>query len=108
MKNNNILLKDFAKVVRSKNAGPFEVTFDIIFNNRNDFNKFKEANVLNKKVVSKLYSIAEEDIITFVHFEVANAVKFTLPRRRRQGSEGETDMHQAQQYIPLMTIKIPL
>ena len=29
-------LKDIAKIIRSKNAGPFEVTMDIIFQNEED------------------------------------------------------------------------
>ena len=34
-------LRDIAKVVRSKNAGPFEITLDIVFKNREDFDAGK-------------------------------------------------------------------
>lgn len=101
-----ILLKDFAKVIRSKNAGPFEVTFDIIFKDRADFNRVKDSGVITEELICKLLTCKKEDIITFMYFDVANAIKITLPRRRKEGAEGETDMHQAQQYIPLMYIEI--
>ena len=38
-------LRDIAKVVRSKNAGPFEITLDIIFKNREDFDAVKKSGV---------------------------------------------------------------
>jgi hypothetical protein len=103
---NSVLLKDYAKVIRSKNAGPFEVTFDIIFKDKKSYNFVKNNVFITKGIISKLYNINENEIITFVYFDVANALKITLPRRKKQGSEGETDMHQAQQYIPLMYIEI--
>lgn len=30
-------LRDIAKVIRSKNAGPFRLTLDVIFSSREDF-----------------------------------------------------------------------
>src|SRR5215469_13073448 len=93
-------LKDVAKVIRSKNAGPFEVTFDIIFKSKADYERVKAAGVITKELVSKLYNVPTQTILAFVYFDVANAIKFTLPRPRPQGSVGETDMHCAQQHIP--------
>ena len=34
-------------------------------------------------------------------------VKITLPRPRPQGGIGETDMHAAQQHVPLQEIRVP-
>ena len=39
-------LRDIAKVVRSKNAGPFEITLDIIFKSKEDFDAFKLSGVI--------------------------------------------------------------
>jgi hypothetical protein len=47
-----------------------------------------------------------EKIITLDKFDAANAIKITIPRPRPQGSYGETDMHCAQQHVPLMHIKV--
>lgn len=99
-------LKDFAKVIRSKNAGPFEITMDIIFKTKEDYEEIKSREVITKELISKLYNIPVEKIITFVYFDAANAIKITLPRPRPQGSIGETDMHAAQQHVPLMNIEV--
>lgn len=100
-------LKDIAKVIRSKNAGPFEITMDIIFKTKKDYEEIKNRGIITKELISKLYQIPVEKIITFVYFDAANAIKITLPRPRPQGSIGETDMHAAQQHVPLMNIEIP-
>ena len=49
----------------------------------------------------------KHDIITFGFFDLVNAVKITLPRPRAQGGVGETDMHAAQQHVPLQEIRVP-
>ena len=100
-------LKDIAKIIRSKNAGPFEVTMDIIFQNEEDYRRVLDSGVINRELVSKLYHIDPEKIITLSSFDAARAIKITSPRPRKQGSIGETDMHAAQQHVPLMLIELP-
>jgi Domain of unknown function (DUF4387) len=100
-------LKDIAKVVRSKNAGPFEITFDIIFKTREDYEAVKASGVITKQLFSELYDVPTQRIITFVYFDAAHAIKATIPRPRPQGSIGEIDMHAAQQHVPLMHVQIP-
>lgn len=102
-----LALKDIAKVVRSKNAGPFEMTMDIIFKNKDDYERFKQGGYITKEMISKLYGVPVEKIIAFVYFDAANAIKITVPRPRPQGTVGETDMHAAQQHVPLMNILVP-
>lgn len=100
-------LRDIAKVVRSKNAGPFEITLDIIFKNREDYEAVKQSGVITRELVSSLYNVPTQAIITFGFFDLVNAVKITLPRPRPQGGVGETDMHAAQQHVPLQEIRVP-
>ena len=100
-------LRDIAKVVGSKNAGPFEITFDIIFKSKEDYEAVKRSGVITKEMVSELYNVPTQAIVTFGFFDLVNAVKITLPRPRVQGGIGETDMHAAQQHVPLQEIRIP-
>ncbi|NLZ66859.1 MAG: DUF4387 domain-containing protein [Clostridiaceae bacterium] len=102
----NIFLKDFAKVIRSKNAGPFEMTMDIVLKNQEDYLYIKENNIINRELISELYRIPQEEIITLCYFDNAHGIKITIPRPRPQGAAGETDMHAAQQHVPLMYIMI--
>ena len=44
-------LTELASVIRSKNSGPYELTFDVIFKDFETFYKVKEAQAINKQAV---------------------------------------------------------
>ena len=98
---------EIANVVRSKNAGPFEVTLDIIFKDRNLFEKAKQSSVITKESISNLYGVKVDQILTLVWFEQANAVKITMLRPRPSGRMGDNDVYGAQQHVPLLSLKFP-
>jgi hypothetical protein len=100
-------LREIAKVIRSKNSGPFEITFDVIFANPADYERVKATGIITKELVAGLYSVSVDQVLTFGYFDRINAIKATIPRPRAQGSVGETDMHACQQHMPLAGIAIP-
>lgn len=100
-------LIDIASVVRSKNAGPYELTFDIIFKDCETYRRIKELGVINRRLMAELYAIPEEDVLTLVEFDPANAIKITVKRPRVAGDIGETDVYGAQQHAPLLDVEIP-
>jgi len=99
-------LVDLANILRSKNASPLNITFDIIFSDKETFNRVKNSKIINKKLISKLYRVAEEDIL-ILEFGVVNAIKITIPRKCTSGDIIDTDIYGCQQHGPLLTIKIP-
>ena len=101
-------IREIAKVIRSKNSSPFELTFDIIFNNKEIFNKVKEEKLIDKKIIANLFKIKEEDIIDIIYFEPALAVKFGMKRIIPSGSPGDTDVYGAQQHGPLLNMEFDL
>ncbi|MHC2994592.1 MAG: DUF4387 domain-containing protein [Candidatus Atribacteria bacterium] len=102
-----IPLKDLARVIRSKNAGPFELTFDIIFKDKATYEKVIKTKMITKELIAKLYHIPIEKVLHFVEFDPANAIKATIVRPVSSGSIAETDVYGAQQHAPLLDIKIP-
>lgn len=98
-------LTDVSSVIRSKNSGPFELTFDIIFKEFEMYEKVKQANLFNKEMFAPLYNIPESNIISLVYFDPAKAVKITIVRPISSGALGETDVYGAQQHAPLMGIE---
>ena len=100
-----IPLGKLAKLIRSKNAGPFWITFDIVFENEDDFVRAVSAKVLTKEWISGTYKIPQDTLI-FVKIPAARAFKFSFPRPRIQGDLGETDMYSGQQYAPLLELQI--
>ena len=101
-------LSELAGTIRSKNAGVNQVTFDVIFHDKETYELVKRSGVLTKNEVAKLYGIKEERISDFVEFDLANAIKFTIYRTEPSGSPGDPDVLGAQQYIPLLDVEVPV
>ena len=97
-----LCLKDIANVIRSKNAGPFELTLDVLLKDQKMFEKLKAADIINKKMISELYQIPETDVISIVYFPNAKAIKATIVRPLPSGALGERDVYGAQQHAPLV------
>jgi len=100
-------LSELAKTIRSKNAGVDLITFDVIFSSRENYERVRDARVLTRESVTKLYAIPDSRIADFVEFEPGNAIKFTIYRLRPSGSPGDPDIFGAQQYAPLLDIEVP-
>ncbi|MES2263811.1 MAG: DUF4387 domain-containing protein [Pseudomonadota bacterium] len=100
-------LKDLAQVIRSKNSGPFEITFDVMFDDLVVYRRVADSGVLTPELICGLYGVEPEDIVALLFFEPALAFKFTLRRGWPQGSIAERDTFGAQQYAPLLEIEIP-
>lgn len=96
-----VALKEIASVIRSKNAGPYELTLDVILKDDTMFRLLREANVFNEKTVAELYRIDEKAVIGIVWFPNARAVKATIVRPLPSGALGERDVYGAQQHGPL-------
>jgi len=97
-------LPQVAKVIRSKNAGPFELTLDIIFKTPGDFRLFRRRRIITARRIAALYGVAEADVLGIVYFEPCDAIKITLRRWVPSGSPGDSDIYGAQQHAPLLGI----
>lgn len=97
-----IALKDISNVIRSKNAGPFELTFDILLKEQDMFEKLRAADIINKQTIANLYRIPVEDVLSIVYFPNAKAIKATIVRPMPSGALGERDVYGAQQHAPLV------
>ncbi|MBQ3865562.1 MAG: DUF4387 domain-containing protein [Clostridia bacterium] len=96
-------LIDYAKVLRSKNAGPLYVTFDLIFEDREKMRFVQEH--LKKEQIARAYGVAE-DKIRMIPYEVVNAVKITFPRKIISGGLRDNDIYGCQQHVPLANIEL--
>lgn len=104
----NVKLIEIAHVIRSKNSGPYELTFDIIFKEWDMFQKFCDAKLINKALISKLYNVTEDKVMEIVEFKPAKAIKATIERPYSSGELGETDVYGAQQHAPLLGLEFEI
>lgn len=96
-----IKLSEMTDVIRSKNAGPYELTLDIIFSSSDIYRKVCDSNQIDESLICDLYKITPDKIINIVHFLPAKAIKITMERPICSGDIGETDVYGAQQHVPL-------
>lgn len=71
-------LSEVARVIRSKNLGPFELTFDVIFDSVEAYQRVKTTNLLTKKTMQDLYNLSESDVLVSMFFDLALAWKCTI------------------------------
>ena len=102
-----IRLEEAARYVRSKNAGPFWVTFDIFFTNHETFKRYHEAPELADAAIADLYGVAAGSIRRFP-VPSLSVLKISIPRTAPQGGELERDMHSGQLFVPLLGVKLSL
>ena len=99
-------LKDITQLIRSKNAGPFTLTFDFMYDRFEDYCKVRDSGAINKNVFTKLFGTPEEDVEIF-SVDDARGIKVTIPRPVIQGDLEDSDSYGCQMFSPLMDIEIP-
>jgi hypothetical protein len=101
-------LVELAKTIRSKNAGVDKITFDVIFREKETYERVKRSGVLTRDTVIELFNIPAARLTDFVEYDPGLAIKFSIARERPSGSPGDPDIFGAQQYAPLMDIEVPV
>lgn len=99
-------LIDLAKVLRSKNAGPLYVTFDIMFSDKSKLNFIIESGIISKKTIAELYQVNIEEVLITV-YDIVNSIKITIPRKYVSGDINDNDIYGCQLHIPLSNLLIP-
>jgi hypothetical protein len=100
-------LWELAKLVRAKNAGPFTLTFDIVFADAETYQRVKRSGVIDGALFARLYRVPEDQVLFFEH-DRALALKASIPRPAASGDLEDTDVFGGQQHGPLVDLEIPL
>ncbi len=102
-------LGELADVMRSKNAGPFQITIDLMFNDAATYARVINSGALTEAVIAPLYKV-DASLVRIMPFERVRAIKITIPRtagERGSGSAFDRDVYGAQQHGPLVDLAIP-
>lgn len=94
-------LLDLCSLIRSKNAGPFELTFDFMCKDQATYNRLRASELLTPSLFADLFDTAVEDV-RFFHHDSAMAVKVSIPRPVVQGSLEDADCYGGQQYAVVL------
>jgi hypothetical protein len=99
-------LWELTRLIRSKNAGPFELTFDVIFRDRESYERVRDAKIINAGWFARTYRLTPE-VVSIIEYEAANAIKITIPRPAISGDVDDTDVFGGQQHGPLVDLEVP-
>lgn len=99
-------LERIAKVIRSKNAGPYYLTLDVLFGDRASYERVARAEAITAEKIAALYRRPLQDVKVFLH-PGALAIKVSIVRPVAAGSLHDTDIYGAQQHVLLYDIAIP-
>ena len=99
-------LWEVSKLIRSKNSGPFELTFDVIFKDKATYEKVRDAKIINAAWFAKTYRLTPE-VVSVINYDAASAIKVTIPRPVISGDIDDTDVFGGQQYGPLVDLEVP-
>jgi hypothetical protein len=94
------------KLIRSKNSGPFELTFDIIFKDRATYEKVRDARLINADWFARTYRL-KPAAVAIINYDAATAIKITIPRPVISGDIDDGDVFGGQQYGPLVDLDVP-
>ncbi len=100
-------LGELARIIRSKNAGPFELTFDVMFDDIRVYERVKASGVFDAELFARLYRVPREHVLSVHSFDPALTLKATITRPVSSGTAGDTDVFGAQQHAPLLDVDVP-
>ncbi len=101
-------LYDIAKVLRSKNSGPFEITLDVLFDNPDYYERIKQSGIITRELIADLYQINPDRISHLVFYDPAMGFKITFARKISSGTCFDTDVYGAQQHAPLAELMVDI
>jgi hypothetical protein len=103
-----VKLGNLASIVRSKNAGPYRITLDVLFEREDLYEAVSKSGALSAESVAHAYGIDKSKVSSFFEIPTARAFKATIYRSVPQCAMGEGDVYGAQQHAPLLHTAIPV
>lgn len=100
-------LWQLAKVMRSKNAGPFQFTIDLLFRRSDEYARVRASNALTPAAIAEAYRLPIERVQGIYYWDAALAIKITIDRAVSAGALYDNDCYGAQQHAPLLYLMIP-
>lgn len=99
-------LRDLATLIRSKNAGPFQLTIDVLFNDIDTYRRVAASGILAADPIAAIYHLDPKDVRVY-NFEPGLAIKVSFPRPIVSGDIFDSDVTGGQQYGPLVNLEVP-
>ena len=99
-------LYDAAQVIRSKNAGPFTLTIDLVFADQAAMEQVLASENFTPAQIAALYGV-DASAVRICPFAAIRTIKVTMPRPDgSSGAPGDRDVYGCQQHFPLADLEV--
>jgi hypothetical protein len=101
-------ITSLATLVRSKNAGPFVISLDFVFGDRETFDRVRDSGAVSRESIATLYGLSPDRVSDVIEYPAANALKVNIARDVAAGGFGERDLYGSQQGALLDRLIVPI
>ncbi|MFW5866707.1 MAG: DUF4387 family protein [Armatimonadota bacterium] len=99
-------LYDLATTIRSKNAGPFRLTIDLVLEDVDAFERVLRSEEMQAGRIAALYAVSADDVHV-IPFERILTIKIAMPRPgASSGAPADRDVYGCAQHFPLAEIDV--
>ncbi|MGB3482721.1 MAG: DUF4387 domain-containing protein [Mycobacterium sp.] len=98
-------VSDVCRHVRSKVAGPFWVTIDLMFDGQDNYDRYVGSPELTAESIGSIYAIDPRTVMLYP-IPALKVLKISYPRLTPQGGVEERDLHSGQQYAYLLDVEL--
>jgi hypothetical protein len=104
-KKKTVNILDLVFILRSKNAGPLYLGFDLIFKDEKGYELGKKY--ITKQRIADLYHIPLDRVADLIPYDPGRGIKVTIVRSAISGDPEDMDVYGCQQHAPLLRMEIP-
>ena len=98
-------LREACDLFRSRNAGAFLLTLDIVPVSTELFDRLQAEGTLESDLVARRLGLTRSDL-RVTYYRQGNAIKITVPRRVSGGAPDDHDVDGAQQFAALLDLTV--
>src|SRR5688572_9771662 len=95
-----IAIREIVSILRSKNAGPMFLGFDIMFKDQRGYDLGKKQ--ITRELISVLYGIPLQQGLEVIPYDPGRGIKVTIPRPFVSGEPEDADVYGCQQHVPML------
>jgi len=104
-KKKTVNILELVSLLRSKNAGPLYLGFDLMFKDQKGYELGKKY--ITKQIIADLYRLPVDRVVDLIPYDPGRGIKVTISRSAISGDPEDTDVYGSQQHVPLMGIELP-
>ena len=104
-KKETVNILELVSLLRSKNAGPLYLGFDLMFKDQKGYELGKKY--ITKQMIADLYGLPVDRVVDLIPYDPGRGIKVTISRSAISGDPEDTDVYGSQQHVPLMNIELP-